>query len=71
MLQDKNQGVFVEDIIENKQRFKEQLPAGSTLLPVIGPNTSTSVNSKNSFRYLKLGKGGIPKPLTSQTNHQS
>ena len=67
MLQDKNQGVFVEDIIEGKNRFNENLPpAISRLLPDIGPQTANSANSKNSFRYVKLGKGGIPKPLTSQ-----
>ena len=71
MLQDKNQGVFVEDIIENKQRFKDSIPQQSSLLPSLAPNTANSVNSKNSFQYIKLGKGGIPKPLTSQMyNHQ-
>ena len=72
MLQDKNQGVYVEDIIENKNRFKDHLPTQSTLLPNIAPNTANSQNSKNSFQYIKLGKGGIPKPLTSQMyNHQN
>jgi len=71
MLQDKNQGVYVEDIIENKQRFRDGLPGGSTLLPSIGiPGTANSSNSKNSFNYIKIGKGGIPKPLTTQMyNH--
>ena len=66
MLQDKNQGVYVEDIIENKNRFKDHLPIQNSLLPNIAPNTANSQNSKNSFQYIKLGKGGIPKQLTSQ-----
>ena len=65
MLQDKNQGVYIEDIIENKHRFRDALPIGNSLLPIIAPNTANSQNSKNSFQYIKLGKGGIPKPLTS------
>ena len=66
MLQDKNQGVFVEDMLEQKRRYREQ----TMLLPIIGPNTSSSINGKNSLRHSKFYQGGIPKPLTSQIYNQ-
>ena len=48
MIQDRNQGVFVEDLIHQKMRFREG--GRTTMLPRIAPQTSTSVGVKTTLR---------------------
>lgn len=43
MIMDKNQGIYVEDLISLKQRFREGTNRNKTLLPRIAPDTSKSM----------------------------
>jgi len=45
MLQNKNQGIYVEDLIDQQMRFRQAVPG--RLLPSLAPQTSTSAG-KNS-----------------------
>jgi hypothetical protein len=46
MIQDKDQGVYVEDIITLKQRFKDGSRTKTSMLPRIAPDTSKSMGPK-------------------------
>lgn len=54
MLQDKNQGVFLGDVLENKQRFRNN-GTHTSMLPRIAPQTSTSVSVRKNFSGHKPG----------------
>ena len=52
MIMDRNQGVFLEDMLENKMRYREN-GIYQSMLPMIGPQTSTSVSVKNPGKHRK------------------
>lgn len=66
LLQDKNQGVYVEDILLTKQRFREG--AKTSLLPRIMPHTSTSMGAKNSLRMEHLPQRSLDAKRQSDYN---
>ena len=54
MLQDRNQGVFLGDLLEHKQRFRGT-GTHTSMLPRIAPHTSTSVSVKKNLSGHKPG----------------
>lgn len=65
-LQDKNQGVYVEDILISKMRFRDG--AKTSLLPRIMPHTSTSIGVKNSLRVEHMPQRSVDAKRQSEYN---
>ena len=63
MLLDRNQGVFLEDILENNQKFRAT-GIYSSMLPMIGPKTTTNVTVKKDLHH--GSKRGLKLKIASQ-----
>ena len=68
MIQDRNQGVFLEDMIQNKLRFRDSSNRTS-MLPKIAPQTSTSLQAKPHLGERRLM--GVSNTLSTGTDERN
>lgn len=54
MLQDKNQGVYVEDLLEKQHRYRVNVHQKSTMLPNISQSEGSGSNLRGNNRYSEL-----------------